>query len=187
MSGQCLFCYGLGLASVLSAIGFAQEAEEESIAPAKTSKGDVISPKGRPKELDVVGGSSRYIVWNDSQGWHFRTASRGVKPYITFSGKLELTDGEFGKFRGVGIDRSAKSTSQDIWAMDEARQKLEFKFITASGPDGFDFEVIKGKDAELKFDLKIDTVADKDVPKRIYIGKESVKPTKRRFSLPAQP
>jgi hypothetical protein len=176
----------LGASALFATVVFAQEAAAppDPPKPAVTAKGETISPKGRSPDVmnsKLVDRPARYYIWVDSQGWHLRTAApeRNTK----FSGTLELSDGAFGKLREVGLE--LKSTkAPDAYRIDATRRKLEFSLTTWKGPDGLDFEITKGKDAEIAFDLK---VADKPQPGRVFIGKENKSPSKSTFTLPAEP
>jgi hypothetical protein len=179
MTARAWSAWVLGAACLVSGSNHAAEA-----APAKTPKGDLISPKGQSvdvREGKLTDRPARFYLWHDPQGWHLRSACK-ENLLGTFTGSIELSAGEFGRLRPIGLETKGKHI--DLWAVDETRRKIEFKIFTTGSFDGFDFTVNKAKDAQVVFDLK---VGDKHQPARIFIGKENAHPVEVPFSLPAEP
>jgi hypothetical protein len=159
-------------------------AQETAVAPATNAQGEAISPKGQSadvREGKLTDRPPRYYIWTDPQGWHLRSAAKegGV---IKFEGSIELTGGEFGKLRPVGLE--AKGKFADAWRVDETRRKIDFKIFTSGAFDGFDFTISKAKDAQVQFDMKI---GPNYAPARVFIGKDNAHPKMVPFSLPAEP
>jgi hypothetical protein len=170
---------------LVGAVGFAiSDAADTMVSPAKTANGALISPKGQSddvREGKLTNQPARYYIWVDPQGWHFRSAAKkGV--LVKFEGVIELSDGEFGRLRPIGLETKGKNP--DIWTVDAARRKIEFKIFTSGSYDGFDFTIAKVKDVQVSFDLKI---GEKPAPGRIFIGKDNRHPTEVPFSLSEEP
>lgn len=143
-----------------------------------------VSPSGQPadaREGKLVDQPPRYYVWFDTEGWHLRSAAK-AKALTHFTGTIELTQGEFGKLRPIGLE--AKGKHPDRWQVDAARRKLDFDIHTSGSFDGFDFTVAKDQTGEIKLDLQI---AGKPMPKRVFVGKNSEHPMELPFSVPAKP
>lgn len=162
-------------------VGFAASSFSAETPPlAKNRAGELISPQGQSVDVQegkLVDRTARYYVWSDAQGWHLRCAARD-RTLIKFTGTLELSDGEFGKLRPIGLE--AKGKVADKWVVDEARRKLEFEINTSNSFDGFDFTLAKTKTANLACELHVN---GKPQPNRIFIGKDNRHPTAAAFSL----
>ncbi len=144
----------------------------------------VVNPSGQPADAHegkLVDQPPRYYVWYDTEGWHLRSAAKG-KALAHFTGTIELTQGEFGKLRPIGLE--AKGKYPDRWQIDAARRKLDFDIHTSSSFDGFDFTVAKDQMGELKFDLNI---GGKPMSKRVFVGKDSEHPAELPFAILAKP
>jgi len=153
---------------------------QETPPLAKTKSGELISPQGQSVDVQegkLVDRTARFYLWSDAQGWHLRCAARD-RTLIKFTGTLELSDGEFGKLRPIGLE--AKGKVADKWAVDEARRKLEFEIHTSNSFDGFDFTLAKAKSANLTCRLHVN---GKPQPHRIFIGKDNRHPAEAAFSL----
>jgi len=156
------------------------------VAPAAKSKGgEAISPNGQPadaQEGKLTDQPARYYIWVDPQGWHLRCAAK--KGFLSrFDGTIELSDGEFGRLRPIGLETKNKKTA-DVWGVDSTRRKIEFKITTSGSFDGFDFTITKAKEAHVSFDLKI---GDKPYPARVFVGKDAAHPAELPFSLTVDP
>jgi hypothetical protein len=148
--------------------------------PPKERKPDKLDIKvsGRPegKELDVP---ARYYVWTDPDGWHIRSCCKD-KFFANFKGEITLKNGgTFEKLRPIELER--KGAHPDAWELSADRTKIQFDINSSDHPDGFDFTV-KGDDAAIVFDLK---VANKDQPRRIFIGHDNLHPPSGYFEFPA--
>lgn len=149
------------------------------ILPDAAFSGD-ISPQGKPEQKLVKVDTARYFVWQDSEGWHLRTASRGL---VKFTGSITLSSGTFGKLRTAGLEKKGKYPDQ--WELNGQRNKVLFEVFTSNSFDGFDFDV-RGKEAAVEFELKIGKEA-RSMPKRIFIGADNAHPEQVKFSFPAEP
>jgi hypothetical protein len=170
---------------IITAIAIGGDCLADIAPAAKTKEGAEISPNGQPvdaREGKISDQPPRYYVWVDPQGWHLRCAAK-KGGHVRFEGTLELSDGEFGRLRPVGLEKKPGKV-MDAWGVDATRRKLEFKIFTAGSFDGLDFTIAKAKEAQISFDLKI---TDKPAPGRTFIGKDSVHPAASPFSLPAEP
>jgi hypothetical protein len=176
--GLSIIAISLGVSTLLA----------DDLPPAKTTNGEVISAKGQPADSKVEGiinHPARYYIWVDPQGWHFRCAAK-EGAFTTFAGTIELSDGEFGKLRPIGLETNntkKKKKTEDTWRVENVRKKIQFTIHTAGSFDGFDFTLAKVKEARVNFDLKI---SGKAQPERIIIGKDSQHPKEAEFSLPIE-
>jgi hypothetical protein len=153
------------------------DAKKEEPKERKPAKLD-IKVSGRPegKELDVP---ARYYVWTDPDGWHIRSCCKD-RYFANFKGEITLTNGgTFEKLRTIELER--KGAHPDAWEISADRTKIRFDINSSDHPDGFDF-TIDGDDATVIFDLK---VANKEQPKRIFIGRDNLHPPSAFFSFPA--
>jgi hypothetical protein len=143
-----------------------------------------VNARGQPADARVgklTDQPPRYYVWHDAQGWHLRSASK-EKNFVHFTGSIELTKGEFGQLRPIGLESKGKYA--DRWSVDANRKKLQFDIHTSGSFDGFDFTVAKDQTGEMQCDLNI---GGKAMPKRIFVGKDSEHPRELPFSVPVAP
>ena len=136
-----------------------------------------LDPRGR-MEGSPTDKPARYYVWHDEEGWHLRSCSRLVNQ---FQGTVRVSGGALRKCRPIGLD--PKGRGADQWALSKERRELKFAMATAQSFDGFDFSVDDPK-ATLEFELLIN---DKEMPARIFIGRDGQHPKSAKFALPADP
>lgn len=137
-----------------------------------------LNPRGKPEQDLVKVKDARYFVWQDSEGWHLRTASKAT---VKFIGSVSLTRGTFGRLRTVGLEKRGRYP--DLWEVSPERDRIAFDIFTGGSFDGFDFDV-RGKGATIEYELKI-SKESKAMPKRIFIGRDNVHPAEAKFSFPA--
>ena len=148
-----------------------------NVAAADKQPAASLDPRGRPDE-GLTKQERRYYVWHDVDGWHLRSASRGLNK---FEGTVRITGAGFTKFRPIGLE--TKGSGADQWLLNKERTELRFLINTSTSFDGFDFDFGRGA-TEVEFDL---TVGGKKEPKRIFIGRKAVHPASTTFKLPADP
>jgi len=136
-----------------------------------------LDPRGRPDEK-LIDQPQRYYVWHDAEGWHLRSAAKGL---TKFEGTIKVVGGTFRKLRPAGLE--AKGGGADQWALDAKREELRFLINTSTSFDGFDFN-LAGKATELRFDL---SMGGQKRPRRIFIGADAAHPPDAAFTLPADP
>jgi hypothetical protein len=148
-----------------------------AIASADDPKSEGIDPAGEPKNYRP-GLSTRYVIWRDADGWHFRytTASDDV---VTFVASIEVVGGRFSTItpRGTpakGVDQSPKKSTAPKYTFNSK--------INRGIEGGIDF-TLDDKATALKFDLKIN---GKDVPRQVYIGEKGTHPKESPFQLPSK-
>ena len=166
---------------------------EDAIAQAKKKKGGdspktekkaakgPLDPYGRPDvplAAKFEGGSARYFLWYDSQGWHVRTTAPRVR---RFKGTISVDGGTIASAVPAGLKEKQKL--KDAYRVGADRKQLNFEFVTGSAADGFDFR-IEGDEAELSFDL---TIEGQSRPRAVFIGRDQGHPAKIPFTLPAKP
>lgn len=163
-----MLCGGLGLAD--------DDAPSES-AQSPSIDGEPLNPRGRYSNT-LVRQTPRYYLWQDSEGWHLRTASQQGR-LIRFQGSITVSGGTIGKLREVGLER--RGGAADTWTVSEDRTQVDFEIATAGSFDGFDF-TISGAQAQIEFDL---SMGKRQFPRRIYIGRDGQHPAETKFTLPA--
>ena len=148
-----------------------------TVAFADEPKVEDIDAKGMPKDYKV-GTSTRYALWEDDDGWHFRytTSSDSIVP---FTGTIQPVGGRFSSITRRGTpakgvtDEKAKSTAP----------KYLFNLKINRGYEaGIDFTV-DNKVTAIKFELKFN---GKDVPAQVYIGEKGMHPKESPFHLAAK-
>lgn len=162
---------------LLGSPGLAGDETPPESAASLTSDGEPLNPRGRYSDT-LVQQTPRYYVWQDSEGWHLRTASQRGR-LIRFQGSINVTGGTISKLREVGLER--RGSAADAWTVSEDRTQVEFEIATTSSFDGFDF-TITGAGAQLEFDL---SMGKRQFPRRIYIGRDGQHPAETKFTLPA--
>lgn len=173
----CFLC----LLSVAAAI-WADEPAATSKPPAPKAKdGQPLNPRGKPNTDSFTDLNARYFVWQDAEGWHLRTASKKGN-VVKFEGTIELSEGQFGKLRRIGLEGKGKYA--DAWQVDAERQKIEFRIFTAGSFDGFDFTVARGMNATVTYDLKIGEKVRSD---RVFVGENMKRPAELPLVLAVEP
>jgi len=164
------------------------KAKRKAAATARAKeKTTELSPNGRPVQDKVKVKSMRYFVWNDSSGWHLRTASKAKRKFI---GTIKLTEGTFGKMRAVGLENKGKMA--DRWVVNKERNEIQFEILTAGSFDGFDISAKGSGSAKVEFDLKFMDptragTKPESQPKKIFIGRIEQHPKTGEFSFSAKP
>ena len=65
-----------------------------------------VKKTGRDREQDLVKvANARYYIWQTSDGWHVRTAAKGL---TRFTGSLQLKHATFGKLRPIGLEKKGR-------------------------------------------------------------------------------
>ena len=149
-------------------------AQKDSV---QKKKGAALDPRGR-MEGSPTDKPARYYVWHDPDGWHLRSCSKALN---RFDGSIRVSEGTIRKYRPVGLE--AKGKRPDKWGLDDGRQEIKFDIQTSNRFDGFDFSV-SDPSAEIEFDLRIN---GKEMPGRIFVGRDGQHPAKAKFSLPGDP
>lgn len=144
---------------------------------AAEGKAAPLDPRGRPDEK-LIDQPQRYYVWHDSEGWHLRSAAKGL---TKFDGTVKVVGGTFRKLRPAGLE--SKGTGADQWKVDEKREEIRFSIQTSTSFDGFDFD-LAGDAKSLEFDL---SMGGQKRPRRIFVGRKATHPAEAAFSLPADP
>lgn len=124
---------------------------------------------GRPDAFDPDH-SKGYFIWQDEKGLHIRTTTPGTEH--VFSGTIR-TDGTFEDVWGKSLG------TDDIFHVNEDRDKITFKFTASGGADGIDLHVYDG--SYVDFNLSLDG-EDAD-PANIFIGKDGWHPGSYKFTL----
>lgn len=148
-----------------------------AVPAADDKKTAPLDPRGRPDEK-LIDQPQRYYVWHDAEGWHLRSAAKGM---TKFEGSIKVVGGTFRKLRPAGLE--SKGNYADRWALDDKRQEIRFLIHTSTSFDGFDFD-LAGDAASLEFDL---SMGGTKRPRRIFVGREAAHPPEAAFSLPADP
>jgi hypothetical protein len=164
-------------AVLLGSLGLADDDAATQTGESLSIDGEPLNPRGRYSDT-LVRQTPRYYVWQDTEGWHLRTASQRGR-LIRFQGTIKVTGGTISKLREVGLER--RGSGADTWTVSEDRTQVEFEIATTSSFDGFDF-TITGADAQLEFDL---SMGKRQFPKRIYIGRDGQHPAETKFTLAA--
>lgn len=125
--------------------------------------------EGRPDAFRM-GNSRGYFIWQDQDGLHLRTTTRGQEH--VFSGVIR-TNGRF-----VDVERKQLEHG-DFCRVNPDRDTITFRFTTTSGSDGMDFRVRDGE--RLNFDLFID--GHKINPHEIYLGERGWHPRSSDFTI----
>lgn len=148
-----------------------------SLVCADEPKPQGIDPTGKPKDYKP-GLSSRYVIWQDADGWHFRytTSSDDV---VAFVASIEVVGGRFSTItpRGTptkGVEQSPKKSTAPKYTFNSK--------INRGIEGGIDF-TLDDKATAVKFDLKIN---GKDVPGQVYIGAKGAHPKESSFQLPVK-
>ena len=138
--------------------------------------------RGRPEQNLVKVRNARYFVWYDGEGWHLRTASKGL---VKFTGSIQLQGGgTFGRLRPVGLEKKGKNP--DGWEVNTERTELRFQIVTGGSFDGFDFDVKTANKSTVQYQLLIGKDAS-SLPGRIFLGSESKHPPKSSIIMAAEP
>lgn len=153
-------------------------------APAETSVIE-LDPEGIPPGNDAKVDGPRIFLWYSDGEWHLRTRTK--KDAHEFTGTIEVKSGKvknINEFDGLEAKKKRKRKApQDLGYLNNARNKIDFKFRTAGGEDGFDF-VLNDEATDLAFNLKIDGYGHGRV---IRIGRKGQMPPSAQFVLPAHP
>jgi len=136
-----------------------------------------IDPKGMPEDYKP-GSSSRYAIWKDAEGWHFRFTTSSQKEQA-FKASIGVVGGNMVTFTTRGQTATGKELEND------GPQKYNLPGYQFDLPlkrrmeHGIDF-TLDDKAKALKFDLKIN---GQDLPEQIYIGAKGAHPKKATFHL----
>jgi hypothetical protein len=155
----------------------AQTSPKAKKPKAKAEPAD-LNPFGRP-EGSIVDQSARYYVWYDDEQWHLRTTSKAGR---NFNGTIRLKDARIKSWLPVGLKKDRQKQG-DAFRVNDERNELKFKFITAQLSDGFDLTV-DGEEGQIEFELLIDTQKN---PRAIFVGRALGHPNSNPFTLPAMP
>jgi len=145
-----------------------------SAAIAEEPKVEVIDAKGMPKDYKV-GALTRYALWQDDDGWHFRytTSSDSI---IAFTGTIQPVGGRISSITPRGTP--AKGVKQETKKTTAPKYTFNLK-INRGYEGGIDFTVDENVKA-IKFELKVN---GKDVPAQVYIGEKGTHPKESPFHL----
>lgn len=140
-------------------------------------KVEEIDAKGMPKDYKV-GASTRYALWQDDDGWHFRytTSSDSI---VAFTGTIQPVGGRISSITPRGTP--AKGVKQETVKSTAPKYTFNLK-INRGFEGGIDFTV-DDKVTAIKFDLKVN---GKDQPAQIYIGEKGTHPKESPFHLGAR-
>lgn len=140
---------------------------------------EAVDPTGKPKGYKP-GLTSRYAIWHDDDGWHFRltTATESLQ---TFDGTIRVIGGRMTTITPQGTGGTGSKVGVPVKTTAPA-----YKFTTKINrgvEGGVDF-TLDDKATALKFEL---TVNGKIVPTQIYLGAKGEHPKESTFHLPAKP
>jgi hypothetical protein len=161
----------LGIALAVSSAVVAEEPKLEEIDPAE-----------KPKDYKA-GQSTRYAIWRDDNGWHFRytTSSDSVQH---FSGAIRVVGGRMTSITPRGTPARGVKTGADAEPKKVTAPAYNFDMKINRGIEaGIDF-TLDDKATALTFELKVN---GKSVPALIYIGAKGTHPKEGTFQLPAKP
>jgi len=128
-----------------------------------------LNPHNRPAYQS--GNALGYYIWHDTAGWHIRMNGNGLGHHHVFTGRI-LTDGFFSSVQAKGIE------SGDIYT--QSTRQITFTFYVDGEEDGIDFIHSGSSMNGITFDIKLDSIYDKD---HIYIGEYKLKPHELPFRL----
>jgi len=148
-----------------------------TVAFAEEPKVEDIDAKGMPKDYKV-GASTRYAIWQDDDGWHFRytTSSDSI---VAFTGTIQPVGGRISSITRRGTP--AKGVSEEKAKSTAPKYVFNLK-INRGYEAGIDFTV-DDKVTAIKFELKVN---GKDVPAQVYIGEKGSHPKESPFHLAAK-
>jgi hypothetical protein len=141
-----------------------------------------IDSVGKPKDFNP-GQSTRYAIWRDDNGWHFRytTASDSV---MHFTGTIRALGGRITSITPRGTPAKGVKTGADAEPKKVTAPAYNFDMKINRGIEaGIDF-TLDDKATALKFELKVN---GKSVPALIYIGAKGAHPKEGTFQLAAKP
>lgn len=125
---------------------------------------------GKPRALEAAKNQG-YYIWQDKNGIHLRTTAKGGTH--VFRGIVQ-TNGQF-----TDINKSQLEKNDTFKLVNPFKNKIEFRFNTANGVDGFDFNVADGK--KVQFELFID--GQRISSDKIYIGEDNWHPETNKFKI----
>jgi hypothetical protein len=142
---------------------------------------DPIDATGKPKDYKA-GLSTRYAIWRDDDGWHFRytTASDSVQH---FTGTIRVIGGRMTSITPRGTPAKGAKTGADAEPRKVTAPAYSFDMKINRGIEaGIDF-TLDDKATALRFELKVN---GKSVPALIYIGEKGAHPREATFELSAK-
>jgi hypothetical protein len=139
-----------------------------------------LNPVGQPRGVAQKPNGPTYFVWYEDGIWHLRATT--VRKHHQFAGVVRIRDGRISRLAAASMDHHRRR-GNDAGRVSRDGRRVDFRFETKGGVDGFDFVVV-GKDASVDFDLRINGTT---VPSRVEIGLQSSSAPSGVFSFPADP